>query len=45
MGGSRRDAIPQAADVAIAAVMERIGDSTTNPDAEYIVRLNRALFM
>ena len=36
---------PKRRDVAIAAVMERIGDSTTNPDAEYIVRLNRALFM
>jgi 8-hydroxy-5-deazaflavin:NADPH oxidoreductase len=32
-------------DLAVAAVMERMGDGTTNPDAEYLVRLNRALYM
>ena len=36
---------PKRRDLAIAAVTERVGDSTTNPDAEYVVRLNRALFM
>jgi hypothetical protein len=25
--------------------MERVGDSTTNPDSDYAVRLTRALFM
>jgi len=25
--------------------MERMGDGVKNPDAEYAVRLNRALFM
>jgi hypothetical protein len=25
--------------------MERVGDSTTNPDSNYAVRLTRALFM
>lgn len=32
-------------DLAVAAVQERVGDGTTNPDAAYLVRLNRALFM
>ena len=32
-------------DLAIAVLMERVGDATTNPDAEYFVRLARALFM
>ncbi|MET9563694.1 hypothetical protein [Streptomyces tauricus] len=37
--------LPKRRDLAVAAVQERIGEVTTNPDAEYIVRLNRALFM
>jgi hypothetical protein len=32
-------------DLAVAAIQERVGDATTNPDAEYGVRLNRALFI
>jgi predicted dinucleotide-binding enzyme len=36
---------PKRRDLAVAAVTERVGDSTTNPDADYVVRLNRALFM
>jgi 8-hydroxy-5-deazaflavin:NADPH oxidoreductase len=36
---------PMRRDLAVAAVAERMGDGTTNPDAEYLVRLNRALFM
>ena len=32
-------------DLAVAAIAERVGDATTNPDAEYAVRLHRALFM
>lgn len=36
---------PKRRDLAVAAITERVGDSTTNPDAEYVVRLNRALFM
>jgi hypothetical protein len=27
------------------AIQERVGDAGTNPDAEYLVRLNRALYM
>jgi hypothetical protein len=29
----------------VAAIQERVGDSKTNPDADYGVRLNRALYM
>lgn len=36
---------PKRRDLAFAAVMERIAGVATNPDAEYVVRLNRALFM
>lgn len=32
-------------DLAIAALTERVGDATTNPTWEYIVALNRALYM
>jgi len=37
--------LPTRRDLAIAAIQERAGDSTTNLDAEYLVRLTRALFM
>ncbi|MDT0612271.1 NAD(P)-binding domain-containing protein [Streptomyces sp. DSM 40712] len=37
--------LPKRRDLAVAAIQERVGDATTNPDAEYGVRLNRALFM
>jgi predicted dinucleotide-binding enzyme len=36
---------PKRRDLAVAAIQERVGDAGTNPDAEYLVRLNRALFM
>jgi 8-hydroxy-5-deazaflavin:NADPH oxidoreductase len=37
---------PKRRDLSFAAVIERIeGSGATNPDAEYLVRLNRALFM
>ena len=37
---------PKRRDLSFEAVMERIsGSGKTNPDAEYAVRLNRALFM
>jgi hypothetical protein len=36
---------PKRRDLAVAAVMERVGDAATNPDAEYVVRLNRALYL
>ncbi|MBD2083421.1 NAD(P)-binding domain-containing protein [Coleofasciculus sp. FACHB-SPT36] len=37
--------LPKRRDLSVAAIVERVGDSKTNPDAEYGVRLNRALFM
>jgi 8-hydroxy-5-deazaflavin:NADPH oxidoreductase len=37
--------LPKRRDLSVAAIQERVGDSTTNPDAEYAVRLVRALFM
>src|SRR3954470_4398003 len=44
---ARADAsrLPKRRDLAIAAVQERVGSSTTNPDAEYLTRLNRVLYM
>lgn len=40
-----RARLPKRRDLSIAAIMERVGDAATNPDAEYAVRLTRALFM
>jgi predicted dinucleotide-binding enzyme len=37
--------LPKRRDLAVAAFVERLGDGTTNPDAEYGVRLSRALYM
>jgi hypothetical protein len=37
--------LPKRRDLAVAAIVERVGDGTTNPDAEYGVRLSRALYM
>ncbi len=37
--------LPKRRDLAVEATQERVGDATTNPDADYLVRLNRALFM
>jgi predicted dinucleotide-binding enzyme len=45
LASAERARLPGRRDLAVAAVMERVGDGTTNPDAEYAVRLSRALFM
>lgn len=37
--------LPKRRDLGFAAVMERIEGNATNPDSDYLVRLNRALFM
>jgi 8-hydroxy-5-deazaflavin:NADPH oxidoreductase len=37
--------LPKRRDLAVAAFQERVGDSTTNPDADFGVRISRALFM
>jgi hypothetical protein len=46
LAAADRAHLPKRRDLSFAAVMERIeGSGATNPDAEYGVRLNRALFM
>lgn len=40
-----RARLPGRRDLAVMAFQERLGNSTTNPDADYGVRLSRALFM
>lgn len=35
---------PKRRDLAVAAIQERFAGGVTNPEAEYVVRLNRALF-
>lgn len=42
---AERARLPKRRELAIEAIMERVGDSTTNPDSDYAVRLTRALFM
>ncbi|WP_235568149.1 NADPH-dependent F420 reductase [Mycobacterium sp. Root135] len=37
--------LPVRRDLAVAAIAERVGDGSTNPDADYGVRLSRALYM
>lgn len=37
--------LPRRRDLAVAAIQERVGDAKTNPDADYGVRLCRALFL
>ena len=45
LAAADRTRLPRRRDLAVAAMQERVGDSTTNPDAEYGVRLSRALYM
>jgi predicted dinucleotide-binding enzyme len=45
LASAERKRLPKRRDLAIEAIMERVGDSTTNPDSDYAVRLTRALFM
>ncbi|AHM58800.1 coenzyme F420-dependent NADP oxidoreductase [Flammeovirgaceae bacterium 311] len=40
-----RARLPKRRDLAVAAFQERLGDATTNPDADYGVRLSRVLYM
>jgi 8-hydroxy-5-deazaflavin:NADPH oxidoreductase len=42
---AERARLPKRRDLAVAAIVERVGDGTTNPDADYGVRLSRALYM
>ncbi|WP_461175280.1 NAD(P)-binding domain-containing protein (plasmid) [Arthrobacter sp. Z1-9] len=45
LAAAEADRSPKRRDIAVAAIMERIGDGRTNPGADYLVRLNRALYM
>lgn len=45
LASAERARLPKRRDLSIAAIQERVGDGTTNPDAEYAVRLTRALFL
>jgi predicted dinucleotide-binding enzyme len=45
LAAAERERLPKRRDLAVAAIAERVGDGTTNPGAEYSVRLVRALFM
>ncbi|MFC5458734.1 NADPH-dependent F420 reductase [Massilia niabensis] len=45
LASAELDRLPRRRELAIQAIMERVGDGTTNPDSDYAVRLTRALFM
>jgi 8-hydroxy-5-deazaflavin:NADPH oxidoreductase len=45
LASAERARLPKRRDLSIAAIQERVGDGTTNPDSEYAVRLVRALFL
>lgn len=42
---AERKRLPSRRDIAVLAMQERLGDSTSNPDADYGLRLSRALYM
>ena len=44
LAAAERARLPKRRDLSLSAVMERLGDGAKNPDADYAVRLNRALF-
>jgi predicted dinucleotide-binding enzyme len=45
LAAAEKHRLPKRRDIAVAAMQERLGDATTNPDADYAVRLGRVLFM
>lgn len=45
IASAERARLPKRRDLAVAAFQERLGDTTTNPDADFGVRLSRVLFM
>lgn len=46
LAAAERERLPKRRDLSFDAVIERMaGTAATNPDAEYLVRLNRALYM
>lgn len=42
---AERDRLPKRRDLGVAVMQERLGNGTTNPDAEWVVRLVRAINM
>ena len=42
---AERERLPKRRDLAVAVITERMGDGTSNPDADYLPRLNRAICM
>lgn len=45
LASAEKDRLPKRRDISTAAIAERVGDGTTNPDSDYAVRLTRAIFM
>jgi predicted dinucleotide-binding enzyme len=45
LAAAEKARLPKRRDLVVAAIQERVGDATTNPDADYGVRLNRAICM
>ena len=45
LAAAERSRLPKRRDLSVAAVQERLGDTKSNPDADFLVRLNRALFI
>jgi len=45
LAAAERARLPKRRDLAVAAIVERLGGGGKNPDADYGVRLSRALFM
>lgn len=45
LAAAEKHRLPKRRDISIAAIAERVGDGTTNPDSDYAVRLTRAIFL
>lgn len=44
LAAAEKDRLPKRRDLAVAVITERLGDGTTSPDADYLPRLNRAIY-
>ena len=44
LAAAERDRLPKRRDLAVAVITERMGDGMTNPDVDYLPRLNRAIY-
>lgn len=45
LAAAEKERLSKRRDLAVAVITERMGDGTTNPDADYLPRLNRAIYM